>query len=270
MSSPFPGMDPYLENPTVWGDFHHDFITSIKGALNATLAPRFYVRVEERVYISEEDDPGRTVIIPDAHIVEARENWGKSWAVDDGGDVAVSEPIICTTLLDPEVREAFLNIYDAEYRDIVTVIEVLSPSNKVRGSRGRESFVHKRREVMNSPANWMELDLLRQGESALPANIVKPRCDYYVHVSRAIDRPKGMIWPILLTQRLPGVEVPLKPGDDDVPLDLQAVFNETYDRSAYQISTDYAAESVPALSPQLAEWSNALLVQKGLRNGAKP
>lgn len=258
-------MDPYLESPTVWGDFHHSFISSIKGALNAELAPRYYVRVEERVYIADEDDPSRIEIIPDARVLQGALSGSPYLGGQEEGAVAVSEPIVRTTLLDEETREAFLNIYDAEYREIVTVIEVLSPTNKLRGSRGRDSFLKKRREVMNSPAHWVEIDLLREGVPALPPDIFLPPCEYYVHVSRVQERPKGRIWPIRLREKLPAVGVPLREGDEDAKLDLQAVMNETYDRSAYQVSTDYAADPVPPLPPDLATWADAILKQKGLR-----
>lgn len=267
MPSPFPGMDPYLELPTDWGNFHHGLITSMQGALNAALAPHYFVRVEERVYITDEDDPGRVEIVPDARLLAGHSNGPRSWEPEDGGGLAIAEPIVRTTLLEPEVREAFLNVFDAQYRSVVTVIEVLSPSNKIRGSRGRESFVAKRREVMNSPAHWIEIDFLREGARALAPDVALPRCDYYVHVSRAQDPPKGRIWPILLTQRLPNVGVPLKADDGDVGLDLQNVFDETYDRSAYQVSTDYTAEPVPPLTAEQAAWADALLRKKGLRSG---
>ncbi|MFQ6042589.1 MAG: DUF4058 family protein, partial [Candidatus Poribacteria bacterium] len=41
MPSPFPGMDPYLENPVWWPDFHHSFITYARDALQPGLRPRY-------------------------------------------------------------------------------------------------------------------------------------------------------------------------------------------------------------------------------------
>ena len=73
----------------------------------------------------------------------------------------VAEPIVATTWFEEEIHEAFLKIIDRESRDVVTVIEILSPTNKVPGSPGRESFEEKRREVMHSPSHWVEIDLLR-------------------------------------------------------------------------------------------------------------
>jgi hypothetical protein len=261
-------MDPYLENPAEWGNFHHGFIAAIQMELNQRLAPRYYVRVEERVYISDEDDPARRVIIPDARVQRGWSGESAPWASESGG-IAIAEPIVRTTLIEEETREAFLNIFDAQFREVVTVIEVLRPSNKVRGSRARESFVKKRREVMNSPAHWMEIDLLREGTPALPPDIQLPPCEYYVHVSRVQERPEGRIWPIRLREKLPKVGVPLREGDEDAGLDLQLVIDETYDRSAYQVSTDYAAAPVPPLPPDLATWADAILKQMGLRESVE-
>ncbi|MCY2993603.1 MAG: DUF4058 family protein [Planctomycetota bacterium] len=74
MPSPFPGMDPYLEDPAGWPNFHSDLIAEIKTELNRQLRPKYYARSEERVYVSDQDDPGRRVIIPDVRVV-SHENW---------------------------------------------------------------------------------------------------------------------------------------------------------------------------------------------------
>ena len=64
MPSPFPGMDPFLEDPGLWPDVHHGLISVAQELLNAQLRPKYHVRIEERVYVSDEDDPGRSVIVP--------------------------------------------------------------------------------------------------------------------------------------------------------------------------------------------------------------
>lgn len=58
MQSPFPGMDPYLESPTLWPDVHRGLISEMQAMLNRRLRPQYHVRVEERVYIPNENDPG--------------------------------------------------------------------------------------------------------------------------------------------------------------------------------------------------------------------
>ena len=71
MPSPFPGMDPFLETPELWRDVHHGLISQIRGTLNSALRPHYVARVALRVYVSDEDDPGREAIIPDVRVESA-------------------------------------------------------------------------------------------------------------------------------------------------------------------------------------------------------
>ena len=48
MKSPFPGMDPYLEAPDVWPDLHDALAGEIRTALNGSLPPPYYARLEMR------------------------------------------------------------------------------------------------------------------------------------------------------------------------------------------------------------------------------
>jgi hypothetical protein len=171
---------------------------------------------------------------------------------------------ICdTTLIEDEIRERRLEIVDAETRGVVTVIEIVSPSNKVLGSRGRASYQQKRQEILISNIHWVEIDLLRSGER-LFARDVDLEGDYFVHVSSVESRPKGFVWPIFLEQRLPVVRIPLKKPDRDIELDLQAVLDSVYDRSGYDMKLDYRLDPVPPLSDDKASWARQLLQEKRL------
>lgn len=266
MPSPFPGMDPYLENPGLWPDVHHRIITASSDLLTEQLRPKYYVRVEQRVYVSDETDPGRRVIAPDLRIAE-RPGWeGRPPSPGEAAGTAaleVAEPIIIT-LVEEEIRESRLEVIDREQRLVVTVIEVVSPTNKVANSRGRASYLQKRREVLASPSHWVEIDLLRQGEDLIVPMLL-PRCEYHVHLSRADKRPDWTVWPIRLHQRLPVIPIPLRAGDPDARLDLQAVLSTIYDRAAYDLEIDYRAETVPPLPPDLATWADGWLKAKGRR-----
>ncbi|MEO6811123.1 MAG: DUF4058 family protein [Isosphaeraceae bacterium] len=270
MPSPFPGMDPYLEDPRHWSNVHHGLISEIQAQLTARLRPNYYVRVEERVYISDELESDLIVRVPDLQVAPRpgkSKGKGAGTAVLDPTEAAlvnVAEPVLATTGLDEEVRQAYLNVIDSAQRSVVAVIEVLSPSNKAPGSAGLESFEQKRREIMGSSSHWIEIDLLREGRSLSARRRVAP-CEYLVHVSKATQRPSGLLWPIRLFQRLPVVPIPLRPDDPDAPLDLQAVLTTAYDRAGYDLEIDYRADPVPPLSPELAEWSNRWLQEKGLR-----
>ena len=115
-----------------------------------------------------------------------------------------------TTLIEDEIHEARLEIIDANRQAVITVIEILSPTNKMVGSRGRASYEQKRKDLMTSSTHLVEIELLRDGDH-LHCREILPEADYYVHVSRRGDRPRGTVWPILLPQRLPVILIPLKP-----------------------------------------------------------
>lgn len=263
MPSPFPGMDPYLEEPGLWPDVHHRLITVTSDTLAVALRPKYYVRIEERVYLSDESDPGRRVIIPDVRIADRPEWQGGSLPSVEGGALAVAESVVVTSLFEEDIHEARLEIIDRERRQVVTVIEVVSPTNKVRGARGRDSYLQKRAEVFNSPSHMVEIDLLRDGDP-LPFQPPPPPHDYLIHVSIRESRPQGRAWPIRLQQRLPVVEIPLRPEDPPARLDLQQVLTTVYDRAGYDLSLNYRAEPNPPLVGANAEWARNLLREKGL------
>ena len=187
MPSPFPGMDPYLEAPDVWNDFHHGMISGIQEQLNFLLRPNYHTMVEERVYISDEADPGRKWIIPDVFLTKAEASKDSDRVQAPSADyesvTTVAEPVVITTLVDDEIREARLVIHDAKNREVITIIEVLSPTNKIGGSRGRANYEAKRSDVLQSKTNFVEIDLLRSGIPFFPRELLPP-LNYTVHVSK--------------------------------------------------------------------------------------
>jgi hypothetical protein len=255
-------MDPYLEDPGVWPDVHHELISSARELLTPQLRPKYFVRVELRVYVSPDDDPGRRAIVPDLRVLEQTP---RVEGLQPGGvaTLEVAEPI-AVTLVDEEIREARLEVIDREYREVVTVIEIVSPTNKIIGSAGRESFLQKRSEVLASSSHWLEIDLLRDGARLIHVPTVPPY-DYSVRLSRAKDRGTTWVWPIRLQQRLPVIPVPLKGDDPDAKLDLQVALSTAYDRAGYDLDIDYKKEPDPPLSPEQAAWADQLLRSKGLR-----
>jgi len=264
MPSPFPGMDPYLEEPGLWPDVHHRLISTAQELLNGQLRPKYFARVEERVYLSDEEDPGRSVLIPDLRIAELPGRHERPVQPGATATLDVPESIVVRTLIDDEIREARLQVIDRQDRRVVTVIEILSPSNKVAGARGRASFQEKRREVMTSGSHWVEIDLLRRGTSPLEG-VALPPYDYLVHVSRVEERPQGRAWPIRLPQQLPVVPIPLGPGDPDARLDLRLVLDTGYDRAGYEMLIDYRGDPSPPLDDEAGVWADRLLKEKGFR-----
>ena len=264
MPSPFPGMDPFVENPRLWPNVHNSLIAAMRDRLGQQLRPKYYVGIEERAYLTDGDDPAAEVIVPDLQIVEPHPTWSNDDSNEGGIAVDVAERVITTTLIDTEIREPRLEILDAQSRAVITVIEVLSPSNKIRGAYGRESYLRKREEVLNSKTHLVEIDLLRGGSSFLP-KLKRRGFDYFVHVSRAGQRPKGELWRIRLNQRLPPILIPLKAGDDDATLDFQEVFTSVYDHAGFDMIVSYRDTPDPPLNAEQAAWADQWLTKKGLR-----
>ena len=266
MPSPFPGMDPFLEAPGLWPDVHARLIGIASEFLGKQFRPKYYVRVEERVYISDENDPGRTVMVPDLRIA-FRPGYGGTRFTRRGLGGRRRQAERGDTLIEEEIHESYIEIIDRTERLVVTVIEIFSPTNKFAGSRGRESYEAKRPDFMRSPSHLVEIDLLRRGEP-IPVNGGIPPHEYLVHIFRSGRRPKATLWPIRLSQHLPPIKVPLKPDEGDAVLDLQAVLDTAYDRAGYDLEMDYKADPVPPLEPEWNQWAaRRVLFEKGLRHG---
>lgn len=267
MPSPFPGMDPYLERPSLWPDVHAELISGIRASLMPRLRPKYFAQIEDRVYISDDRDPGRQIIVPDINI-SVRDPVAAAALPSNGGVLlAEVQPIEAVTFFETEVRESRISILDSQDQSVVTVIEVLSPANKFRGAAGERSYLDKRHLVMESTTNLVEIDLLRSG-NRIPAASLLPPCDYLIHVSRRQKRPRATIWPVRLAQRLPEVPIPLRDGDSDLLIDLQTILNFVYERAGYDAILDYQSPPEPPLSPEQAEWADAVLRRAGLRGPA--
>lgn len=266
MPSPFPGMDPYLEHPALWPGVHQRLITYMGDALTALLPPRYVANINERLYI---DAPDRD-IDPDASVLE-RSN--PPAPIPPGGETTaalVTDPPWVVAMAPDEIREGFIEILPAgDEGRVITVIELLSPSNKTAGSHGRQLYREKQRQVLASPTHLLEIDLLRRGRHtvAAPRNrlIRRGPYDYLVSLARGGQRDRCEVWGSPLRQRLPRIAVPLAGGDPDVVLDLQPLFGRCYDAGGYALRLDYRREPSPLLPRADAEWADALLRERGLR-----
>lgn len=156
------------------------------------------------------------------------------------------------------MKETYLYIRPRATEKPVTIIEVLTPNNKRRGSDGRREYLAKREETLRSGTHLVEIDLLRGGER-LPMAKELPPADYYVIVSRAERRPAADVWPIGLRHSLPVVPVPLGDRDPDATIDLQAVIDDRYDRALYGYLLDYSQDLVPPLPSDDAAWVREIL-----------
>lgn len=252
MPSPFPGMDPFIEGQK-WRNFHHSVISQIRDDLQSRLRPRYFVDIEENVYLAREDGDLHKVVVPDLYVTK-HEGWLDS--IDRTVAVA-TEPAVLTL---PEIEsqvEAFLLIRAAGNDEVVTVIEVLSPTNK-RTKDGRTEYLKKRYEILHSDANLVEIDLLRGGQR-LPTVERLPTADYYAFITRVEKRPKVEVYGWPLEKRIPTIPIPLAEGDPDALLDLQSVVDATYDRAGFDFILKYDRPLDPPLSESQQRWADDLL-----------
>jgi hypothetical protein len=246
-------MDPYLEAPSIWPDVHQSLITYARDSLIPQVRPRYWVRMGERVFVSE---PSRGVY-PDV-IITGRPP--RPPASRSAGGVAVAEALDTpfTVIVPPAViREIYLEILDPRSGHVITVIEFLSPTNKAIGE-GRELYLQKQLQVLESDANLVEVDLLRRGEStaAIPADglYAYQPYDYLVCISLPANRGEFRIIPRTVRDPLPRVGVPLRPGEPNVALDLPALLARAYENGAYDEMINYARDPDPPFGEPDATW----------------
>ena len=258
--SPFPGMDPYLER--YWDDVHHMLIAYARDQLQPSLPPDLRARAEQRVFVdsscpaddAEEPESRGRFLRPDIAVAESGHavvtRTAPSW------DLATAEPLV-VQLADEPVSQGYIQIIDVRSGGrVVTVIEMISPSNKVPGA-GHALYSKKQREVLASGANLVEIDLTRAGDrgSILPWAAIPPshRTTYTVCVRRATRPLELAVYALPLDHALPAIAIPLRETDSDVRLDLQPLVDLCYRNGRYE-DTDYSAALDPPLVPADASW----------------
>jgi hypothetical protein len=254
-------MDPFIEACGLWEDFHPKLIGEIERTLAVLVPERYFVRIGVRSYIVLSDTEGKDFkpFHPDVGVTtkpSAPEAKPSSLAVAEEPEAVTMEAFVAT-----EYRETFLDIstHDPEKR-LVTGIEVLSPSNKRRGSEGWERYLRKRQGFLLGAANLVELDLLRGGQR-MPMITPWPTSPYTLLVSRQEHAPRCKVWPTYFHRPLPTIRVPLSPPDADVRLDLQTLIAAIYARSRYDNQLDYSCPLQPALTEEESAW---LAQQRGV------
>jgi len=259
MRTLFPGMDPYLEQPESWQGFHNSLIAAVALDLAPRLRPRYYVATEERTYLVATD---RSTFIgrPDLNVMapalqESRFTWPAEPAA---GVVRVELPI------PDHVREAYLEIRQVGSDEVITVLEILSPTNKHPGE-GRRQYEQKRLTVFASLTNLVEIDLLRSGE---PMRMWGNGhgSHYRILVSRAPQRPSGDLYSFSVRQPIPDFPLPLQPNDDEPLVELNRIIHDLYDRAGYDLRINYRDAASPPLEGDDAAWAEALLRTAGSRS----
>src|SRR5437868_2018033 len=227
MASPFPGMDPYLEDEKRWPAFQPLVVHALYQMLLPGLMDRYRARVGERTYTSEE--------------------------------------ALFTSIIREEHKEAFVEVRQRADGRLITLIEVISPANKITGE-GRRLYRARRDEVKKMNANVVEIDLVLQGQTLIDcAKDASPAWDYAVVVTRWTHPDRYEIYSATLPKRLPRFRVPLASDDRDTVLDLQSAVAKAYDQGDFAKSIDYLRDPATRLSDENRRWLNDRLKEEKIR-----
>lgn len=266
MPSPFPGMDPYLERPELFGGFHDTFIAELRREIGLQLPPTYFAELGSRIWIEESNRS----VLPDINV--HANSGSRRPSVESGSAVAVLESATDVEPLIVEVeehKESFLEIrHGADGIRLVTAIELLSTTNKGPGGDGRTQYLQKQAEMRRSDVNFIEIDLLRGGlpSTLAPVHVLRTpegECSYHIVLRAAERRYQRDVWRIQLWNRLPVLRVPLLPGDGILAVPLQPVFDRCYDLGRYAMRLDYSvAPPLPPLRAHEAEFVAQILAKR--------
>ena len=227
MPSPFPGMDPYLEDERFWPAFQRQLVNCLYQILLPGLVDRYRARVGQRLYVTEQ--------------------------------------ALFTSIIREEHQEEFIEIRHRNDGRLVTLLDLASPCNKTT-PLGRQTYLTKRREAKNSGASLVEIDLVLQGQPLLDySREGLPDWDYAVTVTRANQPERYEIYTATLQKRLPRFRLPLASDDRDTVVDLHAAFTRCYDQAGFASKIDYKQEPATPLEDDDRTWVHELLKQHKLR-----
>jgi hypothetical protein len=261
MSSPFPGMNPYLENPVFWSEVHNRLIVNLADSLAPLIPPQYRVAIEQRTYLSDESD-SVLVGIPDVSVFSQNKETKPNSST--ATFASTSEAVTVTMPVPENAKESYLEIREVATSYVVTALEILSPKNK-RAGEGRKAYERKRKQVLATTTHLVEIDLLRGGKPMLFLGEVPPS-DYRIVVSRSDRRPLAQLYGFRVREVIPSFPLPLQSEDAEPRVDLQVLLNGVYERARYNLAIDYSQEPVPPLKEEDAIWADTLLREKGLRN----
>lgn len=227
MPSPFPGMDPYLEDESIWPTFQHQLVASLYQILLPGLVDRYRARIQTRSYVTE-------------------------------------EPLF-TSIIRQERHEEFIEIRQRTDGRLITLVDIASPINKTL-SQGRAAYLETRRLARSQGASIVEIDLSLQGKPLLEySRDGLPEWDFAVTVTRCTQPERYEIYTSTLAKRLPRFKVPLAADDRDTVLDLQATFTRAFDQGNFSARMDYARDASVRMSDTHREWVDSWLKQMRLR-----
>jgi hypothetical protein len=242
-------MDPYLESPALWSDFHATFIHYWREAVAEQLPDSYEARIDERVNLVEVQPQRIRRFEPDVAVTQGARSPG---AAPVASGVTTLEPVVVPLLLEEETRETYIQLLHRRDRTLVAVLELLSLSNKEEPDRS--TYLARRNALLHHDVHLVELDLLLKGQR-IPLGDAYPAGHYFALVSDATRRPNCHVYHWTMRQSLPRLPVPLRPPDSAVSIDLAGVFAITYERGRYARSIDYTQPPPVSLRSDDLTWA---------------
>ncbi len=255
MLSPFPGMNPWLERPGLWPDVHTNLITALQEVLAPLVRPRYYVAVQQRTVISVVP-PDPHPIFPDLSVVED----GGPFQNKESSTAVLAQPIIVEVPAQETIKEVYLEVVEVESHQVITVIEILSHSNK-RPGKDRRTYESKRERIFRTLTHLVEIDLLRDGEP-MPFAFLQTNGHmnhYRILLKRGDHWRRAHLYPFNVRDLIPAFPLPLQPGDVEPPIRLGEVLKVLYDKRGYDLRIDYSRPPEPPLNEADAQWAKEIL-----------
>jgi len=250
-------MDPYLETPAFWADFHATFIGCWREAIAAELPDNYDARLDETVNFVQMSPEVIKLIYPD--IAVSREPNRTKLSRSKSSETLLLDPVHIPHEFLEEVRQTRIKILRRPERSLVGVLELLSPYNK--SGEGFNEYRAKRKGILQQKVHLVELDLLVGGHR-LPLSKPLPSADYYTLISRAENRPNCEVYHWKLRDTLPAIPIPLRAPDREITVDLGKVFRETYERGRYERVLYYAEPPKAPLNRKDTQWATSIASKK--------
>ncbi len=250
MSSPFPGMDPYLEDH-IWSDVHHGLAFVFKEQLVPQVKPEYFVRINVQTFKDTETEEDIGIMYPDVEVFKKGANIVSEPAASYIGSSVTPATLTLSVAPFPELKIPELEIRDRKNNKLITTCEIISPVDK-RGI-GLKQYQEKRERLLSESVHLIEIDLIRRGRRALE-HLSIPKSHYLVLVTN-FHTGKTNVWTVDITDKLPVVPVPLAKPEQHAQLDIGKGLQDLYERSDYGASINYEKEPPPPkFSKEEKQW----------------
>jgi hypothetical protein len=248
MRSPFPGVDPFIEGMYSWPDFHSRFMNCWCEAIADQLPDNYFARLEESLELVDLPSQTSRVRQPDILVIQ-REDGATSGGPRATG-VATIAPTMIPLVTEEEHRQTAIRIVQLPEMNVVTCIELLSPTNK---ESGFAVYHGKRQQILKQSTHLLELDLLVNGRRPLARESLPPG-DFFAFLTRFDKRDFCETYHWRLRDRLPPIPVPLLPADGDLIVEMQPVFDAAFERGRYGRFLRYDREIELDVTPETMAW----------------